>query len=98
MVDKKYDIVVHGATGFTGKLICEYLSLNNDKERIKWSISGRNEEKLSAIAKKYNIDYFVADAYNKQSLDIITSKTKLIISVVGPYAIYGKDLIQSCIV
>ena len=53
MVDKKYDIVVHGATGFTGKLICEYLSLNNDKERIKWSISGRNEEKLSAIAKKY---------------------------------------------
>ena len=97
MVDKKYDIVVHGATGFTGKLICEYLSLNNDKERIKWSISGRNEEKLSAIAKRYNIDYFVADAYDKQSLDVITSKTKLIISVVGPYAIYGKDLIQSCI-
>lgn len=97
MVDKKYDIVVHGATGFTGKLICEYLSLNNDKERIKWSISGRNKDKLSTIAKKYNIDYFVADAFDKKNLDIITNQTKLIISVVGPYSIYGKDLIQSCI-
>ena len=97
MVDKKYDIVVHGASGFTGKLICEYLYINNDKENIKWCISGRNEDKLSTIAKKYNIDYLVADAYDKQKLDFITNQAKLIISVVGPYSIYGKDLVQSCI-
>ena len=97
MVEKQYDIIVYGATGFTGKLICEYLFNHKESKMIKWAISGRNQLKLDSIGKKYNVDSFTANAFDKNSLDLITNKTKLIISVVGPYSIYGKQLIESCI-
>ena len=97
MVEKKYDLIIHGATGFTGQLICEYLYNHNDSKLIKWAISGRNISKLEPISKKYNIDLFKVDSFEEKSLDLVTSKTKAIISVVGPYAIYGKYLIESCV-
>ena len=97
MVEKKYDLIIHGATGFTGQLICQYLYNHNDSKLIKWAISGRNISKLEAISKKYNIDLFKVDSFEEKSLDLVTSKTKVIISVVGPYAIYGKRLIESCV-
>ena len=97
MVNKEYDLIVYGATGFTGQLICEYLNAHKDTKEIKWAIAGRNKEKLEKIAKKYSIsEIFIADSFDMKSLDIITSKAKLIISVVGPYSIYGKDLVESC--
>ena len=97
MVEKEYDLIIHGATGFTGQLICEYLYNHNDSKLIKWAISGRNISKLEPISKKYNIDLFEVDSLELKSLDLVTSKAKVIISVVGPYAIYGKQLIESCV-
>ena len=97
MVDKKYDLIVHGATGFTGKLICEYLFNHLDIKSVKWAISGRNNKKLETISHKYNVDYFQVDSFDKKSLDNITLNCKVIISVVGPYALYGKKLVQSCV-
>jgi len=97
MVEKEYDLIIHGATGFTGQLICEYLYNHNDSKLIKWAISGRNISKLKPISKKYNIDLFKVDSLELKSLDLITSKAKVIISVVGPYVIYGKQLIESCV-
>ena len=97
MVDKKYDIIVYGASGFTGKLICDYLYHHHDSKNLKWAIAGRNKSKLSSISKKYNIDLFVANSFDMDSLNLITAETKLIISVVGPYSLYGKKLIESCI-
>ena len=97
MVDKKYDVIVHGATGFTGKLICEYLYNHLDIKSVKWAISGRNNKKLETISHKYNVDYFQVDSFDKKSLDNITLNSKVIISVVGPYALYGKKLVQSCV-
>ena len=49
MVEKKYDIIVHGATGFTGGLICDYLSTHLDVKSIKWGISGRNNKKIEDL-------------------------------------------------
>lgn len=97
MVNKEYDIIIHGATGFTGQLICDYLYNHNDSKAIKWAISGRNTSKLEPISEKYNVDLFKVDSFENKALDLITSKSKVIISVVGPYAIYGKQLIESCI-
>tara|TARA_Y100001970_G_scaffold44411_1_gene55454 strand:- start:2341 stop:3471 length:1131 start_codon:yes stop_codon:yes gene_type:complete len=97
MVEKEYDLIVHGATGFTGQLICEYLYSHDDSKLIKWAISGRNISKLTPISKKYKIDLFEVDSFKMGSLDLITSKAKVIISVVGPYAIYGKQLVESCV-
>jgi len=97
VVEKEYDLIIHGATGFTGQLICEYLYNHNDSKLIKWAISGRNISKLEPISKKYDIDLFEVDSLKLKSLDLVTSKAKVIISVVGPYAIYGKQLIESCV-
>ena len=97
MVEKEYDLIIHGATGFTGQLICNYLYNHNDSKAIKWAISGRNASKLEPISKKYNVDLFQVDSFENKELDLIASKAKVIISVVGPYAIYGKQLIESCV-
>jgi len=97
VVEKEYDLIIHGATGFTGQLVCEYLYNHNDSKLIKWAISGRNISKLEPISKKYNIDLFEVNSFELKSLDLVTSKAKVIISVVGPYAIYGKQLIESCV-
>ena len=97
MVEKKYDIIVHGATGFTGKLVCRYLSSHIDAYSIKWAISGRNNKKLESLSQKYNVDYFKVDSFDINSINSITSISKVIISVVGPYALYGKGLVQSCV-
>ena len=97
MVNKKYDIIVHGATGFTGKLICNYIYEHEESSSINWAISGKNQKRLDVIAQKYKVDSFKANSFDKESLNLIAKEAKLIISVVGPYAIYGKKIIESCV-
>ena len=96
-MSKKYDIIVFGATGFTGSLICEYLSSHKENSRIKWAIAGRNKNKLNKLSKKYSIDNILADSFNQESLNSMCSQSRLIISTVGPYDIYGEKLIVACI-
>ena len=102
MNNKKYDLIVYGASGFTGQLICEYLSDHKDVSNLKWAISGRDIEKLKSISTQFSteknkIDVLYADSFDKTSLDSISSQSKLIITTVGPYAIYGELLVESCI-
>jgi len=100
--NKKYDLVVYGASGFTGQLICEYLSAHKDAVDLNWAIAGRNTEKLESISNKFSIedkkvDVLYGDSFDKDSLDNISSQSRLIITTVGPYAIYGEQLVASCI-
>ncbi len=98
MVNKTYDIIVYGATGFTGQLICEYLNNHQDAKNIKWGIAGRNQQKLEKISNKYSsINLFVADSFDIETLNTFTSKSKLVISTVGPYSLFGKKLVESCV-
>ena len=102
MNNKKYDLIVYGASGFTGQLICEYLSNHKDIANLNWAIAGRNTSKLESISMQFStenkkIDVLHADSFDKPSLDNITSQSKLIITTVGPYAIYGEQLVASCI-
>ena len=94
---KKYDIIIWGATGFTGKLICNYLANHNDINNIKWAIAGRDKNRLSQIAKKHSISYYIANSFDSKSLDKLSEDSQLIITTVGPYSIYGEKLIASCI-
>jgi len=94
---KEFDLIVFGATGFTGRLVCKYLSNHRDTSNLKWAIAGRDVKKLSNISKEYSVDYIVADSFDLESLDNLCSKGNLIISTVGPYLIYGENLILSCI-
>ena len=98
---KKYDFIVFGATGFTGKLVVEYLVeryLGNPE--IKWALAGRNLEKLKSVAKSKNVPddicLFTADSNDKTSVENLVSKTKCILTVVGPYQLYGNNIIESC--
>ena len=98
---KKYDFIVFGATGFTGKLVVEYLVeryLGNPE--IKWALAGRNLEKLKSVAKSKNIPddicLFTADSNDKTSVENLVSKTRCILTVVGPYQLYGNNIIESC--
>ena len=98
---KKYDFIVFGATGFTGKLVVEYLVeryLGNPE--IKWALAGRNLEKLKSVAKSKSVPddicLFTADSNDKTSVENLVSKTRCILTVVGPYQLYGNNIIESC--
>ena len=97
---KKHDIIVFGATGFTGKLICEYLSKHEEVKNIKWAIAGRNKYKLEQVVVEFNlenIEVLEVDSFDDKAIDSMCSKTKLVLTTVGPYNLYGEYLIKSCI-
>ena len=101
-MEKKYDLIVYGASGFTGQLICKYLSSHKDILNLNWAIAGRDLSKLELLSNQLStenrtIDVLYADSFDKKSLNDIASQSKLIITTVGPYAIYGEQLVESCI-
>lgn len=96
-MEKDLDIVVYGATGFTGKLCVKYLSEN--AKDLKWAIAGRDKTKLSQVAIRYapNTEILVADGDDQKGLNEITKRTKVIISTAGPFHRYGSNLVASCV-
>ena len=94
---KTYDLILHGATSFVGQIMTEYLA-NYHSETYSWAISGRSEEKLKSLKNRLGleIEHFVADAADEASLTAICEKTKVVVSTVGPYALYGEALIKAC--
>ena len=97
---KQFDIIIWGASSFTGKLVTEYLFNKFGSSKIKWAIAGRDLGKLkkvrSQVADK-NIPIFIADSFDKESLLKIVKKTKVICSTVGHYSLYGTKLVKLCI-
>tara|TARA_Y100000991_G_scaffold214308_1_gene201749 strand:- start:1295 stop:2509 length:1215 start_codon:yes stop_codon:yes gene_type:complete len=96
---KKLDLVIWGATGFTGQLVCEYIARSYDSKDLNWTIAGRNEEKLLKLKNRLNINnpILIGNSNDKSSLEKICGKTKVICSTVGPYAIHGTELIHACV-
>jgi short subunit dehydrogenase-like uncharacterized protein len=101
MKSAKFDIVVYGATGFTGQLVAEYLAAHykNDTS-LKWAMAGRSLDKLKsvrdAIGASADTPLMVADAGDPASLKAMLDQTKSVISTVGPYQLYGSDLVAAC--
>jgi short subunit dehydrogenase-like uncharacterized protein len=97
----KFDIVVYGATGYTGQLVAEYLARHykGDAE-LKWAMAGRSIEKLksvrNAIGASADTALIVADSSDISSLKAMIDATRLIISTVGPYQFYGSELLTAC--
>ena len=94
---KDYDIVIYGATGFTGKLCAKYLSENANG--INWAIAGRNKEKLEDVKKEFSldVDIFIAESNDEKALDNITQNTKVVLSTAGPFHRYSSNLVKSCV-
>ncbi len=97
----KLDIVVYGATGFTGQLVAEYLAAHykNDAS-LKWAMAGRSLDKLKSvrdtIGASADTPMIVADAGDPASLKAMLDQTRSVISTVGPYQLYGSDLVAAC--
>ncbi len=92
MATREFDLVLFGATGFTGKLVAEYLAKSADKPR--WAIAGRNAAKLEALG--LNVPTIVADALDAAAMNDIAKRTKVICTTAGPYAKYGDEVVAAC--
>jgi short subunit dehydrogenase-like uncharacterized protein len=97
----KFDIVVYGATGFTGQLVAEYLAAHyTGKSDPKWAMAGRSLEKLAsvrdAIGAPADTALIQADASDPASLKAMIDQANAVVSTVGPYQFYGTDLVAAC--
>ena len=96
-MNREYDLIIYGASGFTGRLAVEYLDENYSD--LNWAIAGRNEDKLVKISKnsKCEPDYFIADSNDNENLLRIASKTRVIASLAGPFNKYSNNLVTQCV-
>jgi short subunit dehydrogenase-like uncharacterized protein len=96
----KFDIVVYGATGFTGQLVAEYLASHYAKAGLKWAMAGRSLDKLAsvrdAIGAPADTPLIVADASDPTSLKAMVDQTGSVLTTVGPYQLYGSELVAAC--
>ena len=101
MSDREFDVVIFGASGYTGKLVAEYMQDQyGDDISIKYAIAGRNTEKLLEVKKDLNLNEDITilevDSTDLDSLDKMTTSAKCILTTVGPYQLYGSKLVESC--
>ncbi len=98
-----YDLVVFGATSFVGQILTRYLTeyLSSQPESINWAIAGRSESKLNEVKQSLgavgaSLPIIIADAANEAELKALCAQTRVVVSTVGPYALYGEPLIKAC--
>ncbi|MES2097122.1 MAG: saccharopine dehydrogenase NADP-binding domain-containing protein [Pseudomonadota bacterium] len=96
---REFDIIVYGATGFTGRLVAEYL-VQAYPDGVRWAMAGRSLTKLQEvrdlIGVPASIPLIVADSDDPASLKAMCERTTVVITTVGPYQVYGEDLVAAC--
>jgi short subunit dehydrogenase-like uncharacterized protein len=100
---REFDIVLFGATGFTGGLTAEYLARTMPSGG-RWALAGRNQGKLEAVrdrltgidAKLAGLPLLKADTADDDSLEFLASRARVVITTVGPYVEYGEPLVAAC--
>lgn len=101
MSDRQYEVVVLGSTGFTGRLVAEYLLKQYGANgSLKWAMGGRNEGKLKSIRATLgdeSIPLVVCDSSKPADVENLAKSTKVVCTTVGPYALYGSELVAACV-
>jgi short subunit dehydrogenase-like uncharacterized protein len=96
---KEFDLIVFGATGFTGRLVAEYLHLSG-AAGARWAIAGRSLDKLAQVRDALHLPPSVAllkaDAGDAASLKALVARTRAVITTVGPYQLHGEPLATAC--
>ncbi|WP_100640647.1 saccharopine dehydrogenase family protein [Marinobacter salexigens] len=101
--ESTYDLVVFGATSFVGQILTQYLfDSYGVTGEVKWAIAGRSESKLSTLKSGLGtgadgLPVILADSTNDASLKTMCEQTRVVISTVGPYALYGEPLVKACV-
>jgi short subunit dehydrogenase-like uncharacterized protein len=101
MINREFDIVVFGATSFVGKILCNYLVNEHTEPNLTWAMAARSEAKLNSLKKSLGsgaeaIPLIIADSADEQAVRAMCERTELVISTVGPYALYGEVLVRMC--
>ena len=100
--NRELDIVVYGATGYTGKLVAAYLYAQYGVGgEVSWAMAGRSLEKLETVRNDLGIStglpLIVADASDSMSVVAMVERTSVVLTTVGPYQLYGSDLVAACV-
>jgi len=102
MTEQPFDIVVFGATSFVGKILCDYMMEHYGLGgSVRWAVAGRSLTKLEALRESLGkgadgLELIVADAADEVALNAMVARAKVMISTVGPYALYGEPLVKVC--
>lgn len=104
MAEREHDIIVWGATGFTGRLVAEYLAGEGWTDGLRWAMAGRSRQRLEALRGELerrgldvaDVELLVADSADRASLDALVARGRVVLSTVGPYAQYGSALVAAC--
>jgi short subunit dehydrogenase-like uncharacterized protein len=91
---RELDIVLFGATGFTGRLVANYLAGATNREPLRWAIAGRSHDKLAALG--LGVPIIVADALDTDAMRALAQRTTVACTTVGPFARYGSELVAAC--
>lgn len=98
--NRQFDIVIFGATGFTGRLVSEYV-VAQEGLGLRWALAGRSLEKLVKLRDELgaaaDTPLLVADVDNPASLDTLVASTRCVCTLVGPYQFYGTALVAACV-
>lgn len=96
---REFDVIMYGATGYTGRLVAEYLAQNYAGD-LRWAMAGRSADKLAAVRDEIgapaDTPLIVADADDPQSLADMVARGKCVATTVGPYQLYGEALLAAC--
>jgi short subunit dehydrogenase-like uncharacterized protein len=103
MADRAYDLVLFGATGFTGGLTAEYLA-RSAPPNCRWALAGRSRDRLEAVRERLrgldeslaDLPLLVADVHDTAAVRDIARSTHVVITTVGPYAEHGDELVAAC--
>ena len=103
-MSREFDVVVYGATGFTGRLVAEYLQSQygpDNDSGVSWAMAGRSQDKLEAVRDEMGVSkdiaLIVANSDDPASLEAMAARTKSVCTTVGPYQLYGDPLVEACV-
>jgi len=103
---REFDLIVFGASGFTGQFVVEEVARTAQKDPIKWAIAGRSIQKLDQVLTTAstetgldlkNIPKIEADISSDESLLAMSQRTRLVLNCVGPYRFYGEQVVKACV-
>jgi short subunit dehydrogenase-like uncharacterized protein len=99
MTEARYDIVIYGATGFTGRQLARRLAQHSDAGRFTFALSGRDEDKLASLGEELGggIDTLVADAGDPASIRAMVASARVVASTAGPFALYSDAVVDACV-
>lgn len=98
--NQEFAVVVFGATGFTGRLVVDYINRHYAGSGLSWALAGRDYDKLCAVRESLGVDaevpVIVADGHDSGSMASMVKRASIVLTTVGPYQLYGDVLLAAC--